>query len=310
VEHEYLWAKGGVADQATTNQKNEFKTSNIVYCLSVVESMTHFIQIFVDQNGKCPRDIRNIPESGLKLIPIENMLELSTIKVLYDSRRVSAWMAVNSIAIKSFMAGMPYNIICSGGNVEITVDFTLGYGIKIGTIKITSPGENHFTYLVFPTEFKFPSGYDITYSNDGGVHMNTYTNSTHRRGSLVSTNLVVWLGPNQSLPKSNEHSLHEYRFPIHIKDFKLISPIRIIDLDNSSRKCKYPTPTTAYTKITKSAIESHRKGVIIHFASIENDYEFIVDFSAKQRTGFIHISDHINLVTYEIKAQFPINYIL
>lgn len=216
--------------------------------------MTQFIQIFVTQNGKCPRDIRVIPRNDLKLIPIENMEELSMVKVLYDARRVSAWMAINTTAIKSFTNGTPYNIICSSGEIEITVDFTLGYGIKIGTIRIITRESTYFTYIVFPTGFKFPIGYDITYNTDGSVYMNTYTNqAVNRRSIITNTNLIVWLGPNQAIPKSGEYNRADYRFPISIKDFKHISPIRIIDT-YKGRKNKYPTPITAYTMITSGII--------------------------------------------------------
>lgn len=271
---------------------------------------TSYIQVYVDKDLKpCSGTCDSMP-SNRQLVQIDAITELHTILIYKDDRKVPAWKAINTCVIKSFVEGVPVAIPCESDDVDIFVDMTLGHCIRQGVVQVSRNGATILSMcVVIPHGFRFPSGYDIIRYPSGALQM---TSCAGRMTRGATATLIVWLGPAQALPVAGACNFTEYRFPVPISSVVMLAPIKVIDGGN--RRNKYPTPINAYTKVVKAALESIKTGTPIYFKSIRADWEFIVDFSASQaaqtRTGFVHLSDIVHNITYEIRAQFPTNYVM
>ncbi|AMN83471.1 hypothetical protein D5b_00039 [Faustovirus] len=270
-----------------------------------------YIQVYVNDDNTMPKDIGSIDHNHhrhLKLVQIDAVGELSNLTVYVDRRKVPAWKAINNSAIKSYLEGIKIAIPCVRDDTDIYVDFTLGYCIRQGTIVIMRGADLLYsTVAVIPPKFMFKSGYDIVKTHTGEIKMITQGPS-YIRGSAAT--LILWLGAGQAAPKVGTCNDDQYRFPIPITNFAMLMGVKVIDV--SSRKNKYPTPINAHIKVIKAALESMKNGTIVQFKSIRADLEFLVDFSKSKTSliGFLHIDDILNNITWEIRAQFPTNYIL
>ncbi|QJX72730.1 hypothetical protein F-S17_0464 [Faustovirus] len=268
--------------------------------------------MYIGHDDRIPVDIRSTQITDLKLVQIDSVVELNDIKVYIEGRKIPAWKAINASAVKSYTEGVPIAIPCECDDTDIFVDFSLGYCIRQGKITINrGHTQLNVTIAVFPEKFKFPIGYDIIRLPNGEIRMLSCS-TDYARGMPLRPTLIIWLGPNQTPPVIGKCNERDNRFPIPINAFNMLVSIKVIDCEN--RKNKYPTPINAYTKIIKAALKSIKEGAPVYFQSIKADFEFVVDFSScattKARTGFIHLSDITNSVTYEIRAQFPTNYII
>jgi hypothetical protein len=274
-----------------------------------------YIQVYVDINNKLPKDIIAVAPVDLRLTPVDAVVELNDIRVYSDGRKIPAWKAINTSAVKSYTNGVPIAIPCEHENIDIFVDFTMGHCIRQGTIKIYSGVDVLYsTVAIIPDTFRFPSGYTIKVEQNGDLRM-TSCGPSYTRGS--SATLILWLGANQTPPVVGTANNSDYRFPVPVSHFNMLTSIKVVDGFN--KKNRYPTPINSHTKIVKAAIESAKKGSIVYFKSIKADFEFMVDFSSntirdnnneRPRVGFVHISDIKNNKAYEIRAQFPINYMM